>query len=130
MPTIAKRVDVESAAKSLGIPLTRADITKLIAGQPVSLERLTVSEYARLLLKIKAAQTTVLREFGKPKGTQKKAEPKPQWLPVAPGDFDGFHVGSSGGGGGYPVKCWNTDGHRCCLCIGLFSISIVCVANT
>lgn len=131
MPTVAKRADVESAAKALGIPLTKADVTKLIAGRPVSLDKLTVYEYARLLLKVKAAKTTVIRDFGKKKGTQKKMDEKPRVLPVAPGDFDGIHIPSSSGGcGGYPVKCWDTDGQRCCLYIGLFSIGIACGPST
>lgn len=135
MPNTAKRADVKSAAESVGIALTNAEITKLLEGQTVSLDKLTLYEYARLLMKIKEAKTTVIRDIGKRsrrRGTEKKMDPLPQVLPVAPGDFDGIHISGSSGTGctGFAVKCWTTDGYRCCLYVGLFSIGIACAPIT
>ena len=133
MTIVAKPADIKSAAQSVGIPLTNAEVTNLLKGQQVSLDKLTLYEYARLLMKIKAAKTTVIREMGKRsrnQGTQKKMDPPPQVLPFSPGDFNGFHISGGSGIGigyvGFPVKCWDTDGHRCCLYVGLLSIWVSC----
>ena len=131
MKIAAKKGDIRKAAESVGLPLTDSEITRLLNGHQVSLDKLTLYEYGRLLMKLKGAKTTVIREVGhrKRKGrTPRMVDPPPQWLPVAPGDFNGFHFSSGGFSLGIPIKCWNSNGARCCLYVGVFFVWVRCYA--
>lgn len=132
MKIAAKKADIRKATESVGLPFTDSEITRLLDGRQVSLDKLTLYEYGRLLMRLKGAKTTVIREMGhrkrKTRFALKTAGDVPQWLPVQKGDFNGIHVPGEGVSLGIPIKCWNSDGLRCCVYVGLFSVTVACHA--
>jgi hypothetical protein len=132
MTIVAKKADIRKAAKSVGLPLTDSEITRLLRGRQVSLDKLTLYEYGRLLMRLEGAKTTVIREMNRKRKTQKKLDHIYTVQPFQPGDFNGIHFPgggvSLGTGVGIAVKCWASDGFRCCLYVGLFFVTLECYA--